>query len=94
MEDASTIKLIVFPLTFISYFLALIVKFPIALHFPMNPLSFIHSSILVIEPSCTMLDPVKLIALITTTLRVHFSDILSLWMIFVGIERPVGLVRQ
>jgi len=78
VKYASSIKLIVYPLALISKLVRLIVKFAKSHHPSFYPVTFIHSSVLVVKPSKTMLYAFVFVPFIATALDVKLSDVLSL----------------
>ena len=77
MKRTSTAKLILFPLSVIGQPLRLIEQFSITLNMSINPLSFIHPSILIIKSTYSMFDTIYFISLISTTLSICLPNILS-----------------
>ena len=77
VKRTSAAKLILFPLSVIGQPLRLVKQFSIAFDVSVNPLPFVHPSILIIKSAYSMFDAIYFIPLISTALSVGLPDILS-----------------
>ena len=80
VKSSFSTKLILSPFSIICQSFRLIVKLSVALHMTIDPLTIIHASILIVKSTFSLLDTIDFVSFIATSLGIHLSDILALWV--------------